>query len=279
MFEQFKQTDDAEVSECVRKERKKVKFVLKHSFFDKVVKAYIKTDFFMRLCHREVWAIESEFDALPQKLRAIAFHHAVLINRADILKAILRATIKLKASVNADFITDMWEDPPLMTACYYGCRRSFLILVEDGKADLSVCDDRGYSLARACVFANLGFMKWAQRHGVVIDASDPVDALIPLAAKYNFFSVLRWLIEDLGGDVNITDEYDCSALDYACLHEEREIFLYLLDKGAQMTDKREILFGFIIDQIRELQKQPPSEMIDRRIDHQIETLRFLMNKA
>lgn len=277
MFEQFKQTDDAEVSESVNMDRFMLEEKLKFYFDD--LEIYFKTGFFEKVCHREAWAIESGFAALPQELRRVAFHHAVLTNHAKTLKAFICAARNIKADINTDFDTFPERISPLMTACYYGCRRSFLILVEDGKADLSVSDDRGYSLARACVFANLGFMKWAQRHGVVIDASDPVDALIPLAAKYDFFTVLRWLIEDLGGDVNITDEYDCSALDYACLHEEREIFLYLLDKGAQMTDKREILFGFIIDQIRELQKQQPSEMIDRRIDHQIETLRFLMNKA
>lgn len=59
--------------------------------------------------------------------------------------------------------------------------------------------------------------------------------------------ILRWLIEDLGGNVNIIDEYGCSALDNACLTENREVFLYLLDKGAKMTDKREALIHFLMN--------------------------------
>ncbi len=268
-----------EIPESVRKELERVTFELEPFFFGATVNIYINTPFFMHLCHREARAIESGFASSPQELRAIAFHHAVLINRADILKTILRASRKLKANINADFLTDLWKAPPLMTACYHGCRQSFLTLVKDGKADLSVRDDEGNSLARACIFANLSFMKWAQRHGVVFDARDPVEALIPLAAEHNFFPALRWLIEDLGGNVNIIDEYDCSALGYACLREEMEIFLYLVDKGAKLTGKYEILFDFILDQIRELQKQPPSKMIEGRIFNQMETLHFLMNKA
>lgn len=46
-----------------------------------------------------------------------------------------------------------------------------------------------------------------------------------------------------------------------------------------MTDKREALFNLIIDQIKELQKQPSSKKIDNRIHHHINTLHFLMTKA
>ena len=279
MFDLFNQTDDddAEVSESVNMDRFMLEKKLEDYFFDDL-EIYFKTRFFEKVCHREAWAIESGFAALPQELRRVAFHHAVLTNHAKTLKAFLRAARNIKADINTDFDTFPERISPLMMACYYGCRRSFLTLVEDGKADLSVCDDQGHSLAYACTFTNLDFMKWAQRYGVVFDVNDPVDALIPLAAEYGSFSVLRWLIEDLGGDVNITDKCDYSALNYA-LYKDKDIFLYLVDKGAKMTGKYEVLFGFIIDQIRELQKQPPSEMIDRRIDHQIETLRFLMNKA
>ena len=78
--------------------------------------------------------------------------------------------------------------------------------------------------------------------------------------------------------MNIIDEYGCSALDNACLTENSEVF-YLLDKGAKMTDKREALIDLIIDQIKELQKQPPSKIINVRIHQHINTLHFLMNKA
>ena len=278
----FKWTDDedAEIPECVRKEKEKLENEFRFSFFDEVRNVYITTDFFRHLCHREVWAIESGFAALLQELRAIAFHHAVLINRADILKAVLCAASDLKQNVNTDFVTDVCGNPLLMTACYHGCRRSFLTLVKDGKADLSVCDNRGRSLAYACINTeSWGFVQWAKQQGVVFNVNDSVDALIPLAAEHNVLPILRWLIEDLGGNVNIIDEYGCSALDNACLTENREVFLYLLNKGAKMTDKREALIDLIIDQIKELQKQPPSKIINARIHHHINTLHFLMTKA
>lgn len=77
----------------------------------------------------------------------------------------------------------------------------------------------------------------------------------------------------------MTDEDEHSALDYACFNENLQIFLYLLDKGAKMTDKREALFNLIIDQIKELQKQPSSKKIDNRIHYHINTLHFLMTRA
>lgn len=77
----------------------------------------------------------------------------------------------------------------------------------------------------------------------------------------------------------MTDEDEHSALDYACFNENLQIFLYLLDKGAKMTDKLEALVDLIIDQIKELQKQPPSKIINARIHHHINTLHFLMTKA
>ena len=52
-----------------------------------------------------------------------------------------------------------------------------------------------------------------------------------------------------------------------------------IDKGAKMTDKREALFNLIIDQIKELQKQPSSKKIDNRIHYHINTLHFLMTSA
>ncbi len=278
----FKWTDDedAEIPECVRKEKEKLENEFRFSFFDEVRNVYITTDFFRHLCHREVWAIESGFIALPQKLRAIAVHHAVLINRIGICKAVLCALNSLKMDINTDFETDFYGIPPLMMVCRNHCKRSFLTLVNDGGADLSVSDENGHTLARACVESlDLSFMQMAQKYGVSFDVSDPIDALIPLAAEHNVLPILRWLIEDLGGNVNIIDEYGCSALDNACLTENIEVFLYLLDKGAKMTDKREALVDLIIDQIKELQKQPPSKIINARIHHHINTLHFLMTKA
>lgn len=263
--------------EGVKRERERVEFDLSEYFFDDTVKAYENSRFFANLCLRDVQALASEFFALPQELRAIAFHHAVLINRADICNAVLCAVATLKADVNTDFSTEVFGVPPLMTLCRHHCRRSFLALVEKGGADLSVCDEDGYTLARACVESDdLSFMQLAQKRGVVFDAADPVDALIPLAAKKDAWGVLHWLIEDLNGDVNMTDGEGWTALDYACWHEKRAIFLYLLDKGGRMTDKREILFGLIIEQIGELQKRLPSAEANAKIDKHIGTMRFLM---
>lgn len=122
-------------------------------------------------------------------------------------------------------------------------------------------------------------MQMAQKYGVSFDVSDPIDALIPFAAENNYYPALYWLIENLNGDANMTDEDEHSALDYACFNENLQIFLYLLDKGAKMTDKREALFNLIIDQIKELQKQPSSKKIDNRIHYHINTLHFLMTRA
>lgn len=240
---------------------------------------YIETDFCERTARRMVWDIEKGFAALPDKFRAVAFHHAVLTDDSDIVEAFIKAAKNAKADIDTDFSDSEYGTPPLMQACYNKCRNAFVSLVAGG-ASLSVKDAMGRGLAYACVFShNLAFMKWAQKHGVVFDLNNPVDALIPLAAEHNVLPILRWLIEDLGGNVNIIDEYGCSALDNACLTENREVFLYLLDKGAKMTDKREALFNLIIDQIKELQKQPSSKKIDNRIHHHINTLHFLMNKA
>lgn len=263
--------------EGVKRERARVDSELADLFSDDTVKAYKNSLFFAELCVRDVRALVSGFFALPQELRAIAFHHAVLINRADICNAVLCVVATLKADVNTDFSTDVFGIPPLMTACARHCRRSFLALVEKGGADLSVCDEQGYTLARACVESDdLSFMQLAQKRGVVFDAADPVDALVPLAAKNDAWGAVHWLIEDLNGDVNMTDEEGWTALDYACRHEKRAIFLYLLDKGGKMTDKREILFGLIIEQIRELQKRLPSAEADDKIGRHIGTMRFLM---
>lgn len=240
---------------------------------------YIETDFCERTARRMVWDIEKGFAALPDKFRAVAFHHAVLTDDSDIVEAFIKAAKNAKADIDTDFSDSEYGTPPLMQACYNKCRNAFVSLVAGG-ASLSVKDAMGRGLAYVCVFShNLAFMKWAQKNGVVFDLNDPVDALIPLAAEHNVLPILRWLIEDLGGNVNIIDEYGCSALDNACLTENREVFLYLLDKGAKMTDKREALVDLIIDQIKELQKQPPSKIINTRIHHHINTLHFLMTRA
>lgn len=240
---------------------------------------YIETDFCERTARRMVWDIEKGFAALPDKFRAVAFHHAVLTDDSDIVEAFIKAAKNAKADIDTDFSDSEYGTPPLMQACYNKCRNAFVSLVAGG-ASLSVKDAMGRGLAYACVFShNLAFMKWAQKHGVVFNLSNPVDAVLPLAGAECSVAVLRWLIEDLRGDVNIIDEYGCSALDNACLTENREVFLYLLDKGAKMTDKREALVDLIIDQIKELQKQPPSKIINARIHHHINTLHFLMTKA
>lgn len=240
---------------------------------------YIETDFCERTARRMVWDIEKGFAALPDKFRAVAFHHAVLTDDSDIVEAFIKAAKNAKADIDTDFSDSEYGTPPLMQACYNKCRNAFVSLVAGG-ASLSVQDAMGRGLAYACVFShNLAFMKWAQKHGVVFDLSNPVDAVLPLAGAECSVAVLRWLIEDLRGDVNTVDAEGHTAMYYACLFEVRKNILFLIDKGAKMTDKREALFNLIIDQIKELQKQPSSKKIDNRIHYHINTLHFLMTSA
>lgn len=41
------------------------------------------------------------------------------------------------------------------------------------------------------------------KKGVVFDLASPVDEIIPIAGAECDVKTLRWLIEELGGDVNI----------------------------------------------------------------------------
>lgn len=142
---------------------------------------YIETDFCERTARRMVWDIEKGFAALPDKFRAVAFHHAVLTDDSDIVEAFIKAAKNAKADIDTDFSDSEYGTPPLMQACYNKCRNAFVSLVAGG-ASLSVTDAMGRGLAYACVFShNLAFMKWAQKHGVVFDLSNPVDAVLPLA--------------------------------------------------------------------------------------------------
>lgn len=241
---------------------------------------YIETDFCERTARRMVWDIEKGFAALPDKFRAVAFHHAVLTDDSDIVEAFIKAAKNAKADIDTGFCDSEYGTPLLMRACFGKCRNSFVSLVEKGGASLSVKDAMGRGLAYACVFShNLAFMKWAQKNGVVFDLNNPVDAVLPLAGAECSVAVLRWLIEDLRGDVNTVDAEGHTAMYYACLFEVRKNILFLIDKGAKMTDKREALFNLIIDQIKELQKQPSSKKIDNRIHYHINTLHFLMTSA
>lgn len=194
---------------------------------------YIETDFCERTARRMVWDIEKGFAALPDKFRAVAFHHAVLTDDSDIVEAFIKAAKNAKADIDTDFSDSEYGTPPLMQACYNKCRNAFVSLVAGG-ASLSVKDAMGRGLAHACVFShNLAFMKWAQKNGVVFDLNNPVDAVLPLAGAECSVAVLRWLIEDLRGNVNIIDEYGCSALDNACLTENREVFCICLTKARR----------------------------------------------
>lgn len=239
---------------------------------------YIETDFCERTARRMVWDIEKGFAALPDKFRAVAFHHAVLTDDSDIVKAFIKAAKNAKADIDTDFSDSEYGTPPLMQACYNKCRNAFVSLVAGG-ASLSVKDAMGRGLAHACVFShNLAFMKWAQKHGVVFDLNNPVDAVLPLAGAECSVAVLRWLIEDLRGDVNTVDAEGHTAMYYACLFEVRKNILFLIDKGAYPVEGSENAFVPIVQRIKELRAQRPSGIIDFEIDCEIQKLKNFARK-
>ena len=243
------------------------------AFFPNELEDYLETDFCERVARRMVWDIPKGFAALPEKFRAVAFHHAVLTDDSDIVEAFLKAAKKAKMNIDTDFCDPEYGTPPLMMACFKKAKNAFVSLVEKGGASLSVKDNLGRGLAYACVFShNLAFMKWAKKHGVVFDLSDPVDAVIPLAGAEGSVAVLRWLIEDLHGDVNAVDAEGRTAMYYACLFEVRENILYLIDKGAYPTEGSESAFVPVVNRIKELREQEPSDIADLEIKSEIKKL-------
>lgn len=121
-------------------------------------------------------------------------------------------------------------------------------------------------------------MKWAQKHGVVFDLSNPVDAVLPLAGAECSVAVLRWLIEDLRGDVNTVDAEGHTAMYYACLFEVRKNILFLIDKGAYPVEGSENAFVPIVQRIKELRAQRPSGIINFEIDCEIQKLKDFARK-
>ncbi len=239
---------------------------------------YIETDFCERVARRMVWDIEKSFTALPEMFRAVAFHHAVLTDDSDIVEAFIKAAQNAKADIDTDFCDPEYGVPPLMRACFEKCRNAFVSLIASG-ASLSVKDAMGRGLAYACVFShNLAFMKWAKKHGVVFDLSNPADAVLPLAGAECSIAVLRWLIEELHGDVNTVDAEGHTAMYYACLFEVRENILFLINKGAYPVEGSENAFVPIIKRIKELQTQRPSDIIDFKIDREIQKLKDFARK-
>ena len=167
-----------------------------------------------------------------------------------------------------------------MRACFNKCKNSFLTLVEKGSASLSIKDNHGRGLAYACLFShNLAFMKWARKHGVEFDLNNPVDAVLPLAGAEGSKAVLKWLIEVLGGNVNVADAEGHTAMYYACMFEVRENILYLIDKGAYPTELSVAAFVPIVERIKELRAQQPSEIINFEIDREIQKLKGFAKKV
>lgn len=240
------------------------------AFFPNELEDYPETDFCERVARRMVWDIEKGFADLPEKFRAVAFHHAVLTDDSDIVEAFIAAAKNAKADINTDFCDSEYGVPPLMRACFNKCRNSFLTLVKKGGASLSVKDNLGRGLSYACLFSHsLAFMKWAGKHGVDFDLSNPVDAVLPLAGAEGSKAVLKWLIEVLGGNVNVADAEGHTAMYYACMFEARENILYLIDKGAYPTEGAEVALAPIVRRIRELtekqDKETPSLVLQREI--------------
>ena len=307
------------------------------AFFPDLSEDYFETDCFKAIARRETPDIDKEFALVPEKFRAIAFHHAVLTDDPDIVKACVNAAKEEKADIDTDFCDPEYGTSPLMQACFNSCENSFLTLIEKGGASLSVKDNRGRGLAYACLFSHdLDFMKWAKEHGVDFDLNNPVDAVLPLAGAEGTVDVLKWLIEELGGDVNFVDAEGHTALYYACMATEmlrspengflfddednedseidvaeddgeeaeieiddedddieieidddddedlekqnRENILYLIDKGAYPTKLSESAFKVIVDRIKELREQRPTDVIDFEIDREIQRLKEFTSK-
>lgn len=239
---------------------------------------YIETDLCARVVHRMVQDIEKGFAVLPEEFRAIAFHHAVLTDDSDIVEAFIKAAQNAKTDIDTDFSDSEYGTPPLMQACYNKCKNAVVSLIKNG-ASLSVKDNFGRGLAYACVFShNLRFMQWAQKHGIVFDLNNPVDAVLPLAGAECSVAVLRWLIEDLRGDVNTIDAEGHTAMYYACLFEVRKNILFLIDKGAYPVEGSENAFVPIVNRIKELMAQRPSDVIDFEIDREIQKLKNFAKK-
>lgn len=239
---------------------------------------YVETDLCERVARRMVWGIEKAFASLPEEFCAVAFHHAVLTDDSDVVEAFVKMAQNAKADIDTDFSDSEYGTSPLMQACYNKCGNAFVSLVAGG-ASLSVKDAMGRGLAHACVFShNLAFMKWAQKHGVVFDLSNPVDAVLPLAGAECSVAALRWLIEDLRGDVNTADAEGHTAMYYACLFEVRKNILFLIDKGAYPVEGSENAFVPIVNRIKELMAQRPSDVIDFAIDREIRKLKDFARK-
>ena len=205
-------------------------------YFPNELGDYLDTDFCERVARRMVWDIPKSFAKLPERFRAIAFHHAVLTDDDDVVEEFSKAAKKAKLDVDTDFCDPEYETTPMMRACCNKCRNAFSVLLEKGGASLSVKDDLGRSLAFCCLCSNnLAFMKWAQKKGVVFDPNDKDDALIPSAADDCSPAVLKWLIDDLGGDVNFTDDEGRTALYYANLSGNDRNIRWLIEKGADAS--------------------------------------------
>ena len=249
------------------------------AFFPNELEDYLETDFCERVARRMVWDIEKGFTVLPEKFHAVAFHHAVLTDDSDIVEAFIKVAKNAKKDIDTDFCDPEYGVPPLMMACFEKCRNAFVSLVEKGGASLSVKDAKGRGLPYACVFShNLAFMKWAKKHGVIFDLSNPADAVLPLTGAECSVAVLRWLIEDLHGGVNTVDAEGHTAMYYACMFEVRENILYLIDKGAYPTELAENAFMPIVERIKELRAQQSSDIIDFEIDREIQKLKEFAGK-
>lgn len=234
---------------------------------------YFETDFSCKITFHDTENLAEDFFRLPEDLRTIAFHHAVLTDDPDVLEVLITAVQNEELNINTDLGDEVFGTSPLMMACYNKCRNSFSALVQKGQADLNVKDKLGRGLAHACLFShNLPFMKWAQQRGVVFDVNNATDALIPLAGAECSIATLKWLIDDLGGNVNFADNDGHTAMFYACLWEVRDNILYLINKGAYPTELSEAAFAPIVYRIQQLQKQEKSTLVDLEIKREIKKL-------
>ena len=89
---------------------------------------YFETDFSCKITFHDTENLAEDFFRLPEDLRAIAFHHAVLTDDPDVLEVLITAVQNEGLNINTDLGDEVFGTRPLMMACYNKCRNSSSIL-------------------------------------------------------------------------------------------------------------------------------------------------------
>ncbi|EAY23677.1 hypothetical protein TVAG_120140 [Trichomonas vaginalis G3] len=161
-------------------------------------------------------------------------------DQADLIKEFLEEPDNMKFVFES--VTFQLPDPiqykcPITNASiYFNAPKCFNAVIEAGGSPNAV-DAWGKSSAHfAAEYGRLDFMKdphFEKAELVVIDWRGRLP--IHYAAENNHVDVLRYLIEEKGADLTLSDNYGMTALHVACQHNATEAAVYLLEKGAQLT--------------------------------------------